>query len=402
MKKVLALTMALALDAASFAGCGNSSSSTSTTAAATTAAAGETAAAAEGTGTVKIGMSGPLTGGASAYGLAVKAGMEVAVEEINAKGGLQIEFNAQDDEADGEKAVSAYNVLKDWGMQVMAGQVTTGSALAVAPESVADNMFNLTPSASAEALATSGDNVFQMCFTDPNQGASAAELVSTKYTGSKVGIIYDSSDDYSTGLYNGFKAKAAELGVEIVATTSFTADNKADLSTQVTQCQDAGADLVFLPIYYTEASQILTYANRISYAPKFFGCDGMDGILTVEGFDTSLAEGLALMTPFDANATDEATQSFVAKFKEKMDGLVPNQFAADGYDVIYAIYDAMTAAGITGNESASEICDALKAQFATMTVDGLTGTGMHWDENGMISKSPAAVVVENGVYVPMD
>ena len=402
MKKVLALTMALALVAASFAGCGNSSSSTSTTAAATTAAAGETAAAAEGTGTVKIGMSGPLTGGASAYGLAVKAGMEVAVEEINAKGGLQIEFNAQDDEADGEKAVSAYNVLKDWGMQVMAGQVTTGSALAVAPESVADNMFNLTPSASAEALATSGDNVFQMCFTDPNQGASAAELVSTKYTGSKVGIIYDSSDDYSTGLYNGFKAKAAELGVEVVATPSFTADNKADLSTQVTQCQDAGADLVFLPIYYTEASQILTYANRISYAPKFFGCDGMDGILTVEGFDTSLAEGLALMTPFDANATDEATQSFVAKFKEKMDGLVPNQFAADGYDVIYALYDAMIAAGITGNESASEICDALKAQFATMTVDGLTGTGMHWDENGMISKSPAAVVVENGVYVPMD
>ena len=400
MKKVLALTMALALVAASFAGCGNSSSGTSTTAAATTAAAGETAA--EGTGTVKIGMSGPLTGGASAYGLAVKAGMEVAVEEINAKGGLQIEFNAQDDEADGEKAVSAYNVLKDWGMQVMAGQVTTGSALAVAPESAADNMFNLTPSASAESLALSGANIFQMCFTDPNQGASAAELVSTKYTGSKVGIIYDSSDDYSTGLYNGFKAKAAELGVEIVATTSYTADNKADLSTQVTQCQDAGADLVFLPIYYTEASQILTYANRISYAPKFFGCDGMDGILTVEGFDTSLAEGLALMTPFDANASDEATQSFVAKFKEKMDGLVPNQFAADGYDVIYALYDAMTAAGITGNESATEICDALKAQFATMTVDGLTGTGMHWDENGMISKSPAAVVVENGVYVPMD
>ena len=400
MKKVLALTMALALVAASFTGCGKSASTATTAAAAeTTAAAGETAA--EGVGTVKIGMSGPLTGGASAYGLAVRAGMEVAVEEINAKGGLQIEFKAEDDEADGEKAVSAYNALKDWGMQVMAGQVTTGSALAVAPESAADNMFNLTPSASAEALALTGDNIFQMCFTDPNQGASAAELVSTKYAGAKVGVIYDSSDDYSTGLYNGFKTKAAELGVEVVATTSFTADNKADLSTQVTQCQDAGADLVFLPIYYTEASQILTYASRISYAPKFFGCDGMDGILTVEGFDTSLAEGLVLMTPFDANASDEATQSFVTKFKAKMDGLVPNQFAADGYDVIYAIYDALTAANITGDESASEICDALKAQFATMSVDGLTGSGMHWDENGMISKAPAAVVVENGVYVPM-
>ena len=356
MKKVLAMLMAALMVAAMFTGCSSSKPATETTAAAAAATAG----------TVKIGMSGPLTGGASAYGLAVKAGMEVAVEEINAKGGLQIEFNAQDDEADGEKAVSAYNVLKDWGMQVMAGQVTTGSALAVAPESTADNMFNLTPSASAESLALSGANIFQMCFTDPNQGASAAEL-----------------------------------GLEIVATTSFTADNKADLSTQVTQCQDAGADLVFLPIYYTEAAQILSYANKIGYAPKFFGCDGMDGILTVEGFDTTLAEGLVLMTPFDANASDEATQSFVAKFKEKMDGLVPNQFAADGYDVIYALYNAMTAAGITGSESASEICTALEAQFATMTIDGLTGTGMHWDENGMISKAPAAVVIENGVYVPM-
>ena len=394
MKKYLAFAMALAMVAASFAGCGSSSS-------APAAAAGEAAEAPAGTGTVKIGMSGPLTGGASAYGLAVKAGMEVAVEEINAKGGLQIEFNAQDDEADGEKAVSAYNALKDWGMQVMAGQVTTGAALQVVGESVADNMFNLTPSASAESLALSGHNVFQMCFTDPNQGASAAELVSSKFAGSKVGIIYDSSDDYSTGLYNGFSTNASKLGVEIVATTSFTADNKADLSTQVTQCQDAGADLVFLPIYYTEASQILTYANRIGYAPKFFGCDGMDGILTVEGFDTTLAEGLTLMTPFDANASDEATQSFVAKFKEKMNGLVPNQFAADGYDVIYALYNAMNAAGITGTESASDICTALEAQFATMTVDGLTGSGMHWDENGMISKAPAAVVIENGVYVPM-
>ena len=401
MKKYLAFAMALAMVAASFAGCGSSSSAPANTTAATTAAAGEAAEVPAGTGTVKVGMSGPLTGGASAYGLAVKAGMEVAVEEINAKGGLQIEFNAQDDEADGEKAVSAYNALKDWGMQVMAGQVTTGSALAVAPESTTDNMFNLTPSASAETLALSGPNIFQMCFTDPNQGASAAELVSTKSMGTKVGIIYDSSDDYSTGLYNGFTAKAAELGLEIVATTSFTADNKADLSTQVTQCQDAGADLVFLPIYYTEASQILTYANRIGYAPKFFGCDGMDGILTVEGFDTTLAEGLYLMTPFDANASDEATQSFVAKFKEKMNGLVPNQFAADGYDVIYALYNAMNAAGITGTESASDICTALEAQFATMTVDGLTGSGMHWDENGMISKAPAAVVIENGVYVPM-
>ena len=400
MKKYLAFAMALAMVAASFAGCGSSSSAPADTTAATTAAAGEAAEAPAGTGTVKIGMSGPLTGGASAYGLAVKAGMEVAVEEINAKGGLQIEFNAQDDVADGEKAVSAYNALKDWGMQVMAGQVTTGSALAVAPESTSDNMFNLTPSASAESLALSGPNVFQMCFTDPNQGASAAELVSTKFAGSKVGIIYDSSDDYSTGLYNGFSTNASELGVEIVATTSYTADNKADLSTQVTQCQDAGADLVFLPIYYTEASQILTYANRISYAPKFFGCDGMDGILDVEGFDTSLAEGLMLLTPFAADAQDEKTQAFVSAYVAAY-GETPNQFAADAYDVIYAIYEAVLAGNINGDMDASEICEALKTQFTSMSFDGLTGESMTWDASGAVSKAPKAVVIKDGAYAAM-
>ena len=389
MKKVLAMLMAALMVAAMFTGCSSSKPATETTAAAAAATAG----------TVKIGMSGPLTGGAAAYGLAVKAGMEVAVEEINAKGGLQIEFNAQDDEADGEKAVSAYNVLKDWGMQVMAGQVTTGSALAVAPESTADNMFNLTPSASAESLALSGANIFQMCFTDPNQGASAAELVSTKALGTKVGVIYDSSDDYSSGLYKGFSDKAAELGLEIVATTSFTADNKADLSTQVTQCQDAGADLVFLPIYYTEAAQILSYANKIGYAPKFFGCDGMDGILTVEGFDTSLAEGLALMTPFDANASDEATQSFVAKFKEKMDGLVPNQFAADAYDGVYIVKAALEAAGCTADMSNEEICDALVSAMTSLKFTGLTGTDMTWNAEGQVSKAPTAYVVKDGQYV---
>lgn len=387
MKKFVASVMALAMVAASFAGCGNSSASASNEAKANT---------------VKIGLSGPLTGSASVYGQAVKTGMEIAVEEINAKGGLQIEFRAEDDEADTEKGVSAYNALKDWGMQVFAGNVTSGSANAVAPETVEDGIFNITPSASATSVAMAGPNVYQMCFTDPNQGGSAAELVANKFAGAKVGVIYDSSDDYSAGLYQGFASKASELGVNVVATTAFTADNKADLTTQVTKCQESGADLVFLPIYYTEASQILTYANKIGYTPDFFGCDGMDGILDVEGFDAALAEGLALMTPFDANASDEATKSFVAKFEAKMDGQKPNQFAADAYDVIYSIYNALVAAGATGSETPQELCTMLMEQFNSMTVDGLTGKGMHWDANGMISKTPAAVVVENGVYVPMD
>ena len=391
MKKFFAILMAALMAVSMFAACGSS--------------AGNDDVQTEG-GVLKIGMTGPLTGGAAEYGLAVEAGIEIAVEEINAaaeaNGGLKLAFKSEDDEADGEKAVSGYNVLKDWGLQVFIGTVTSGACNAVAPEAVADEIFLLTPSASATEVAMAGASTFQMCFTDPNQGASAAEVIEVNWSEAVIGVIYDSSDDYSSGLYQGFMKKANEMGLDVVVETSFTKDTKSDLSTQVTQCKDAGATLMFLPIYYSEASQILTYANKIGYAPVFFGCDGMDGILGVEGFDVALAEGLSLMTPFDANATDEATVSFVTKFKAKMNGLVPNQFAADGYDCIYAIYNACVEMGINGETPVDEACALVCEWFNTTEgFDGLTGKGMTWDAEGMISKIPAAVVVENGIYVPM-
>ena len=393
MKKFVAMLLAVVM-VLSLAACGGSGAS-ETKAPAAEAPAAEGAAPA-----IKIGLTGPMTGGASEYGLAVRGGMEIAVAEINAKGGLQIEFKAEDDEADGsDKAVSAYNSLKDWGMQILGGAVTTGSALAIAAETVNDGIFMLTPSASAVDVAMTGSNVYQMCFTDPNQGASAAELMAQKWPDAVIGVIYDSSDAYSAGIVDGFLTKASELGLNVaVDDAAFTADNKADLSTQVTKCKDAGCDLVFLPFYYTEAAQVLTYANTVGYKPTFFGCDGMDGILNVEGFDTSLAEGLVLMTPFDANSSDEATVAFVEQFKANNGGKVPNQFAADGYDVIYALYNACVAAGVDGSTPAADVCAALQEQFATMTVDGLTGSGMTWDANGMISKAPAAMIVKDGAY----
>ena len=384
MKKFFALMMAAMMVVSMFAGCGASKEGADSA-------------------VIKLGTTGPLTGPAAAYGIAVEAGMKIAVEEINAKGGIQFEFKAEDDEADGEKAVSAYNALKDWGMDIFLGSVTSGSAAATAAECVADQIFMLTPSASAVEVAQAGDNVFQMCFTDPNQGASAAELMAQEWPDATIGMIYDSSDAYSAGIAAGFLAKAEELNLNVaVDNAAFTADTKADLSTQVTMCKDAGCDLVFLPFYYSEASQVLTYANTIGYAPTFFGCDGMDGILTVEGFDVSLAEGLVLMTPFDANATDAETVSFVEKFKAANDGLVPNQFAADGYDCVYAVYNALTAAKMDGTASAQDMCAALVEWFTTNAgFDGLTGKGMTWSAEGFISKAPAAVVITNGVYVPM-
>ncbi len=380
MKKVLALVLAVMLVAAMFAGCGAKADPK----------------------VLKIGMSGPLTGGAAVYGAAVEAGMKIAVEEINAaagEDGLKIEFNSQDDEHDNEKALNAYNTLKDWGMQIFAGAVTTGPCLSIAPATVEDQIFMMTPSGSSDKIANTGSNIYQMCFTDPNQGANAAQLVSDKNLATNIGIIYDNSDDYSKGLMNGFKERAAELNLNIVCETSFTTDNKNDLTTQVTQCKDAGCDFVFLPFYAEQAVQVLTYADKIGYEPTFFGCDGMDGVLTIDGFDTSLAEGLMLMTPFNPDAPESA--AFVAKYQKAMDGVIPNQFAADGYDVIYAIYNACIATGINGTTAADEACATLMKYFATYQFTGLTGTGMTWDAAGMISKVPAAVVIQDGKYVAL-
>ena len=379
MKKVLAMLMAALMVAAMFTGCGSKK------------AAGSSDA-------IKIGMCGPLTGGAAVYGTAVQAGMEIAVEEVNAKGGLQFELKCQDDEHDTEKAANAYNALKGKGMQIMAGPVTTAPCNVVAAECANDKIFMLTPSGSGASIIEYGDNIFQICFTDPNQGVASADYMATHDLGSTIGVIYDSSDVYSSGIYEKFAAEAQVKGLNIACVEAFTADNKSDLTTQVTKCKDAGCDLVFLPFYATEAAQVLTYANTIGYAPTFFGCDGMDGILAVEGFDPALAEGLMLLTPFSADASDEATQSFVAKYKEKT-GIVPNQFAADAYDVICSLYQACVAGGVTPDMSASEINDILVGQFTSMTYDGLTGKGMTWKATGEVSKSPMAVVIKDGTYV---
>lgn len=391
---MLAAAMALSLAACS----GNTD--TSSAAQDSQSATSEGAAQA----TIKLGGIGPTTGGNAQYGNAVKNGEELAVNEINAAAGYNVfELKFEDDESDPETALNAYNALKDWGMQILVGPVTSDPSLNVASKCVDDNMFMLTPSASAEDVALTGGNVFQMCFTDPNQGVVSADYIADKQLGTKIGIIYDSSDPYSTGIYTAFMAEAQAKGLNIVVSdASFTADNKSDLSTQVTKCQEAGADLVFLPIYYNEASQILIAADRIGYKPTFFGCDGMDGILGVEGFDTSLADGLMMLCPFSAFGDDETTTTFVNAYKAAYNDETPNQFAADAYDCVYAIYQALQDGAISPDMSSSEMCDALTTAFTSMTFNGTTGEGQTWDENGMISKEPKVYTIESGAYVLAD
>ena len=396
-KRFLSLGLAMAM-AASLTACGSSSSTTETTTAA--AAAGESTAA---SGEVfKIGGIGPVTGAAAVYGLAVKNGAQIAVDEINADGGIngyQIDFQFQDDEHDAEKSVNAYNTLKDWGMQALVGTTTSAPCIAVADKTAEDGMFEITPSASSTDVIEN-DNVFQACFTDPNLGTASAQYIGENKLATKVAVIYDSSDVYSSGIEATFVKEAANQGFEVVAEEAFTADSKTDFSTQLQKAQSEGADLVFLPIYYTEASIILNQANGMGYEPTFFGCDGMDGILDVKNFDTSLAEGLMLLTPFVADADDEKTQAFVSKYKE-LYGDTPNQFGADAYDAIYAIKAAIEEAGVTPDMSVSDIGTALTEAMTKISVDGLTGNGMTWEATGEVSKAPKAMVIKDGAYTAM-
>ena len=394
-KKFFALMMAMVM-VLSLAACGGKAETPAPSNNDTPAQSGETA---EGGSTFKLGTIGPLTGDAAIYGQAVANGAKIAVDEINASdSAIKFEFQSQDDVADGETSVNAYNKLMDWGMQVMVGPTTTGASIAVAAKAAEERTFMLTPSASSTDVIAPGDNIFQVCFTDPNQGIASADYMAENMAGAKIAVIYRNDDAYSQGIRDTFVSEAADKGLEVVYEGTFTADTATDFSVQLTGAQSAGADTVFLPIYYQPASVILTQAAAMNYAPTFFGVDGMDGILTMEGFDTALAEGVMLLTPFSADAPDERTQNFVKAYQAAY-GEIPNQFAADAYDGVYIVKAALEAAGCTGDMTAADICEALVGVMSSISVDGLTGQGMTWSASGEVSKAPMAVVIENGTYV---
>ena len=385
MKKFISVMLVAAMAVTALTGCGSNSGSSSK----------------KDADKYYIGGIGPTTGATAIYGTAVKNGAQIAVDEINAAGGIngkQIEYRFEDDQNDAEKAVNAYNTLKDWGMQMLVGTTTTAPCIAVAGKTASDNVFQITPSASSPDVLSSGNgNVFQVCFTDPNQGVASAQYIAENKLATKVAIIYNSSDTYSSGIYQTFATEAKAKGLDVVAAEAFTADNKTDFSVQIQKAKAAGAELVFLPIYYQEASLILAQANKVGFTPKWFGCDGMDGILDLDGFDASLAEDLMFLTPFTANATDEATQKFVADYKEAF-GDTPIQFAADAYDCVYVIKAAAEKEDVTPDKSVSDICDALKKGMTEITYDGLTGKSITWSEDGEPTKEPTVVVVKSGEY----
>ena len=405
LKKALCAALTAALAVTAFAGCGskpsdqeNAGGSSPDAAAGTEASGADTAG-----GTIKIGGIGPLTGGAAVYGIAVKNGAELAVKEINEAGGIggmQVEINYQDDEHDAEKAVNAYNTLKDWGAQAILGAVTSAPCVAVGGVAQGDNIFMLTPSGTA-VDCVKYDNAFRVCFSDPMQGVESAKYIGDHGLATKVAAIYDSSDVYSTGIYQAFAQEAENQNFEIVAAEAFTAESKSDFSVQLQKAKDAGAELVFLPFYYSEASLVLKQAAGMDYKPTFFGCDGMDGILAVQGFDAALADNLIFLSPFTPTSDDPAIQKFVTDYQTAY-GETPNQFAADAYDGMYAIKAAMEDGNVTSDMSPSDICEAMKASMVNITIDGVTAKNLTWEASGEPSKEPMVVKIANGDYAVVE
>ena len=385
MKK-LALLLAAALCVTSLSGCGGGSTQNSYTA---------------NNKEYVLGVSGPLTGGAAMYGQAVANAAQLAVDEINAAGGLngiQFKFVATDDMHDATKVSTNYSSLLEGGMQVSLGTVTTAPGLEFKNLSAEDNVFFLTPSASGDAIPTN-PNGFQMCFADGNQGKVAAEFVNANFSGQTIGVMYKSDEAYSKGIFDQFKANL-DASVTVVE-TSFSDANSADFSTEIDTLKDC--EFIFMPTYYTPASLFMTQAkDTIPANAVYYGCDGFDGIDNIEGFDiTAIPQAVTMLSHFNSKATDGPAKAFIDKYVEKYGAGTLNQFGAAAYDSVYAIYGAMEKAIAEGKKipvtiGASELCEILKAQFTGgyTLANAVTGESISWDSTGYVNKTAIQYVIK--------
>ena len=344
------------------------------------------------TETIRIGGIGPLSGGYANYGFSVKNGAQLAVDEINAAGGIngkQVELSFQDSQADPESAVNAYGKLMDWGMQVSLGGVLSGETASIVAAAREDNIMLITPSGSADKCIDGNSRAFRVCFYDSFQGAAAAQYIKNNNMVDTVGILYQSDIDYSVGLYNAFVEECGKSGITIAETQTFTDATKTDFSTQINALVNSGVKLVFIPFYAEEASTFLTQARgKFADDVYFFGADGLDGILGKVEQDPTIANNVLMLTPFAADDPAENVQAFVKAYQAAYNA-TPDQFAADAYDAVYVIKAAVEKAGTTDG-------DAMAAAMTSLEVTGVTGT-MTWNADGNTNKNASAILYYDGV-----
>jgi len=390
MKKLFAMLLVAVMVAAMFAGCAPSEGGSGSD-------SGYTANNTE----YVIGVSGPLTGGAAMYGQAVANAAQIAVDEINAAGGLNgvmFKLVAVDDKHDATQISTNYSSLLEGGMQLSLGTVTTAPGEEFKNLSAEDNVFFLTPSASGDAIPTN-PNGYQMCFADGNQGKVAAEFVNANFAGKTIGAFYKSDEVYSKGIYEQFKANL-DASVTVIE-TSFSDANATDFSTQIDTLKSCG--FIFMPTYYTPASLFMKQAKDIIAADAvYYGCDGFDGIDNIEGFDISaIPQSVTMLSHFNSKATEGPAKEFIDKYVEKYGKETLNQFGASAYDCVYALYGAMKKAIEAGKEipvtiGASELCEILKEQFngGYTVTDAVTGENITWEASGYVNKSAIQYIIK--------
>ena len=379
MKKFLGLLLAGAMLASSFTGCSGKASSSDEK-------------------TLLIGGTGPLTGDYATYGISVQQGAQIAVDEINEKGGVNgytVKLEVEDDQADPQQAVQAYAKLMDNGMNLSLGSTTSGACVALVKEAKDDGIVTMTPSASQKE-ATAFDNNFRVCFLDPDQGTYSADFIKENNLATKVAVLYDKSNTYSVGVYEAFAKEAEKLGLSIVTTQAFTDSSNTDFSSQIQAVKNSGAELLFMPFYQQEAAAVLMQAQGVLENVTYFGVDGMDGVLEKLGTENqAIANGVMLLTPFSASSSDPTVANFVAKYKEKYNA-TPDQFAADAYDAVYALCTAFEKAGLETDDP--EFNRAVAKAMTEIEVTGATGV-MTWSADGECKKQAKAVVISDGAYV---
>lgn len=380
MKKFLAAIMAVAMTF-SLAACGSSSEGN-------TSNAGSTS----GEDTFVIGGLGPLTGSAASYGISVKQGAEIAINEINEAGGvkvgdktLKLSLNFKDDEASEETAITAYNSLMDEGIDALLGTVTSAPCIVIKDYTAQDGILQITPSGSALNCITDADNAFRLCFTDPLQGKTMADFAVNDLGYKNIAVIFNNSDEYSTGMKDAFVEEVEALGGTVVSTQAFN-EGDVDFTAQLTAIKNTNAEILFVPTYYEAAAYIAQQAKDIGLGLPLIGGDGWDGVLK-QVTDPSTVEGAIFLSPF--LSTDPEVADFVSAYEEAYKA-TPDQFAADGYDVVYVMKAAMEKAGST--ESADMI-----AAMTEIEVDGLTGS-VKFSADGEPEKGAKFVTIKDGQY----
>lgn len=380
IRKMMAMSMAAMMSVAALTGCGGSD-------------------VPDDTATIVIGGCGPLTGDYASYGTSVQNGAQIAVDEINEAGGvngLTLKLLFQDDQSDPELAVNGYAKMMEEGMDVCLGGTTSVASIAISEESQQDGLLVLTPTAT-QVECTAYDNSFRVCFNDPAQGTYSAKYIGENAMAQKVAILYEESNAYSAGITKAFEAEAANQSFKIVEKQAFTNLSNTEFAAQLKVIKDSGAELIFLPVYAQEAATILKQAQRAKLDVIFFGVDGMDGVIEKVGSgNEDLAEGVMLLTPFASDSDAENVQAFVAEYKARHKA-IPDQFAADAYDAVYAIKAAFEATGLA-SPADEGFDEAMIEAMTKISVDGVTGS-MTWTADGEPTKEAQAVVIHNGVYV---